>query len=638
MRDVCGVLIKNRSLNASDILHPVYKAYSQDSKMLVDNYNDDYFAIITVKDRLGNLKYPDSKFIIDERYVILFNGRNDHEEFEAVVKNNRTTSSYIDYFINGISPDRILFKGDFFLVVYDRFTQSLTCLRDHFGLIPFYYINKTNYFAFASEIRNLTAFKDQGLEIDDQWIADSISNVNSEKHRTPYKNVKRLEPGHKLVFTDSLTISSYWDLVYKRDNRVNDYTEAVEFFKELLLSSIKKRIKGAQVVGTELSGGLDSSGITALLKHYALKAEFELLSFTHAFSDESLNSVFPFQDEREFSKLLVDSIGIRKHFLCDADNYDFIGTLKNAIQLQSGPMQQAYSIFSDALYNKAMENNVDTLFSGFGGDEGVTSKAAGFFEEIKQRREWEIFRKEYIISLMNKGDKYFEAILKYFVSRHLPIAHAFIKRILRNGDWKENRFLDLCFDHQFGSDMNIKKRYYEMVGFPNDPLVRERQYKRIMHNHVSQRLEYSFFATKARGISYVYPLWDVDLIEFYYSLPLEYKYRNGFGRAIYRDALKGELPEELRLRTIKARATIPTVQQRFMRDYDDISALIRRSKTHNKNHYLDYDKMMDLQNRIKTRSVKNRNLPDLATFVNSIQILVLQEMEREGAFYSGIQF
>jgi asparagine synthetase B (glutamine-hydrolysing) len=185
--------------------------------------------------------------------------------------------------------------------------------------------------------------------------------------------------------------------------------------------------------------------------------------------------------------------------------------------------------------------------------------------------------------------------------------------------------------------MGIEKRFYERLGFPDDPDVRDRQYKRIMHDHVSQRFEYSYLDAKAYGIEYGYPLWDIDLLEFYYSLPAEYKFRNGLGRAIYRDAMAGLLPDKIRLRNDKTGATVPTVQQRFLEDDERITALIQRSRETNRYHYLDYDRMLAWQERIRNRGFNDKLPANPAAFFNSLQILLLQEMEREGIFKSGIR-
>ncbi|MEX2370769.1 MAG: asparagine synthase C-terminal domain-containing protein, partial [Bacteroidales bacterium] len=302
------------------------------------------------------------------------------------------------------------------------------------------------------------------------------------------------------------------------------------------------------------------------------------------------------------------------------------------IFIQSGPTQQGYSMFSDTLYDRGRELGVTLLLSGFGGDEGVTSKAGGFFEEMAALGRWDLYKREYITHAGGSGFTTMKRAARYYLKRYLPFAESFIMGFRNKADWRAEKYPGLGFTREFEERMGIEQRFYERLGFPDDPEVRARQYKRIMHDHVSQRLEYSYLDAKAWGIEYAYPLWDIDLVEFYYSLPQEYKYRNGMGRAIYRDAMQGILPEKIRLRNDKTGATVPTVQQRFLADYDAITALIRRSREHNRYHYLDYDKMLAWQVRIKNRGFNDKQPANPAAFFNSLQLLLLQEMEREGVF------
>jgi asparagine synthetase B (glutamine-hydrolysing) len=121
-----------------------------------------------------------------------------------------------------------------------------------------------------------------------------------------------------------------------------------------------------------------------------------LFALTHAFSDQSLGKYFPYRDEREFSMAVSDHIGLKNQLFCDADGYGLLDMLKQNVLVQSGPTQQGYSMFSDTLYDRGRERGVTKLLSGFGGDEGVTSKAGGFFEEMAGKGRWDLYRKEFL--------------------------------------------------------------------------------------------------------------------------------------------------------------------------------------------------------------------------------------------------
>lgn len=572
----------------------------------------------------------------------------------------------LNYIIKYIYQDSKSLRGDFAAAAYDITEDLLVLARDPLGTRPLYFLEQPEYIAFATEMKALKALPGFVQEMDETWIADALSTVQSEQWRTPYTGIKRVTPGHRLVYDSTLRQERYWDLVVDEEVAELGYDKAVELFREKLYVAVQRRIKEDRIIAAELSGGLDSSGVTAIAKQLARQSGQSLVALTHAFSDKSMGQYFPYKDEREFSLEVCRYTGLAEQIMCDADGYGLLDMLKRNILIQSGPTQQGYSMFSDTLYDRGRERGVTKLLSGFGGDEGVTSKASGFFEELAAEGRWGLFRREFFLRGAQPGKQptlqpgtqrgaqpgarsgslagiktltgRMRKELTYMVYRYFPFAKIFLRDLLGRSDWRAEKYPGLGFSKEFEERMGIEQRFYHRLGFPDDPNVRDRQYKRIMHDHVSQRFEYSYLDARAWGIEYAYPLWDIDLLEFYYSLPPEYKFRNGIGRAIYRDAMQGLLPEKIRLRNDKTGATVPTVQQRFLEDDKKITALISRSREHNRYHYLDYDRMLDWKVRIRNRSFKDKIPANPAAFFNSLQILLLQEMEREGTYRSGIMW
>jgi hypothetical protein len=129
----------------------------------------------------------------------------------------------------------------------------------------------------------------------------------------------------------------------------------------------------------------------------------------------------------------------------------------------------------------------------------------------------------------------------------------------------------------------------------------------------------------------------LDLIEFYYHLPRQFKSRPGEDRYIYREVLKGKVPESIRTRKDKFGNTLPSLQLRIIEDHNSIEKLIKRSQEKNRYHYLDYARVLEWQRKIENR--RNLRQPVYPVgFLNSLQILLLQEMEREGTYRTGIRW
>ncbi len=628
MGAVCGVIGKRNMVPGERLVKPMLNAmreWQPDSTSFVAFENTAFglHFMFTHSEtaRIAGLKETD-------RYIFVHDADRDFLSglFQEVTS-NQDINTRIDHFLSDPSGS----NGDFAVAAWDKYKKKLVLVRDHLGKRPLFYTETQAYFAFATEMKALFTLPGFVPVMDEQWIADSISTVKSEKDRSPYKNIKRLLPGNLMIIDRRETrLRSYWDLVFQPETERLKKDEALYLFHEKMVRSVNRKIEGAVSVGSELSGGLDSSGITALAWAFLKDKNIPFFALSHAFSDSSLGKYFPYKDEREFSQALIRHTGIPNHLFCPADERGIIETLKKTIHIQSGPTQQGYNIFADALYDRAEENGVRILLSGFGGDEGVTSQGAGIYEELIKKMQWSELKNELLSRAELKHKSRQKALLRYYLTRYTPMAMRMIRKLISDQDWRIPKFKGLAFDETFGRTMHIRERYYERVGFPDDPDVRARQYKRIMHQHVSERFEYSYLAARNRRMEYAYPFWDPELVAFYFSLPAGLKVRDGQRRYLYREAMRGILPEKIRLRDDKTGATVPTVQMRFMNDYENIRKLILHSKEVNKTHYLDYDKMLAWQERIKNRGFKDKIPANPGAFFNSLQILLLQEMGRSG--------
>ncbi len=269
---------------------------------------------------------------------------------------------------------------------------------------------------------------------------------------------------------------------------------------------------------------------------------------------------------------------------------------------------------------------VKILLSGSGGDEGVSYKGSGYLEELSDTKQWGQLKKQLIGKAELHGKSAKKAQMKYYLERYAPFSLPFIQKLKNETTWQDQKFEAFAFNAEFGKKHDIRKRFYSWTAEPNDRELRKRQYVRLMHDYIPMRMEYSYLTGLYHGFEYAYPLWDVDLIEFHYSMSSAYKMNNGQGRYAFRQSLIDIVPEMVRLRNDKTGATIPTVTMRFLNDYDNITRLIKHSSQTNKFHYLDYQKMLAWAERIKNRGQQNKKPLNLGAFINSLQILVMQEM------------
>jgi len=622
MNAFCGIYNKSGGLNALQAIDAMKAAIRLQGT--TSKYASKTLALLIIS---GTDK-PENCYFEDERYFACLDGMvfsvpSDEEFFPRTIKLFNT------------QPDKL--RGEFSFVLYDKQSNELKLFRDQLGTRPLYYIDHPDFTAFSSDLAALRALPGISCSVDEQFIADTISTVKSEQWRTAYSEIRRLPPANFFRAGSEEGVFSYWELKADPEPGRIDFQEAAVLFREKLSEAVRRRMGNCGGIASELSGGLDSSGVTAVANLLLGKESGELLVLSHGFRREIPVPYFPYRDERAYSRALCEYSGIAKQQVCDGSSLGLLEQLRESILVHSGPTQQNYSIFSDVLYKAAHDSGAGILLSGFGGDEGVSSKASGFFEELSAKGDWSRYKNEYFLRGRINGLNPLGTLAKYWIHRYLPGADKIFKRQGNAAAWVQAKFSVLAPDRDFAGEMNIRSRFLAESGFPVANNVRERQFERLNAAHLSQRLEYSARDAQAYGLSYTYPLLDLDLLEFYFSLPAEYKFREGWDRAVFREAMLGLVPEKIRLRKDTAGMTVPTIHKRFLNDYDEVLALIIRSREQNRFHYLDYEKMLTWASRIKERTARDRTPVNASCFFNSLKVLLLQEMEREGSFHSGIR-
>ncbi len=206
-----------------------------------------------------------------KNYVITYNGElyntlDIRRELEARGHSFRTNSdtevllvSFMEW--GPACVERL--NGIFAFGIWDEAAQSLFLARDRVGVKPLFYIERPGAFIFGSELKTLLAHPSVPPEIDSEGLAEIFCMGPS---RTPghgvFKNIKELRPGRCLMFNrNGLRIWSYWELESRP--HTDDFPTTVARVRELLADSAVRQLVADVPVCTLLSGGLDSSALTA---------------------------------------------------------------------------------------------------------------------------------------------------------------------------------------------------------------------------------------------------------------------------------------------------------------------------------------------------------------------------------------
>jgi asparagine synthase (glutamine-hydrolysing) len=460
--------------------------------------------------------------------------------------------------------------GDFAFVIFNTVTGEIFCGRDPLGVRPLYYSFEQGIFLFGSELRYVLASQKILPEVRHDYLLDTLVTVKSEKHTTPFKNIYRLSPGHFLnIVSGNIHINSYWRPDPDRQIRFSSEDDYVQLFREKLTDAVQMRCTGIKRLGSELSGGIDSSAVTGIAADLAI---YENLSFTAFSNIFPSNTGLEFKDEREFINKMLEFKPSEWSGI-DRLNYTIPELLAYTIDIQGYYIQQNYSIFNQGLYEAAGRKDIQVLLSGFGGDELVSARTTIPWNELIRERQWKVIADELYYNGIT-----IKALLKTGLIIGKYLYSLFYEPAFRTGvftpELLSRRFANLPLQNDFASLHNLRKRLEEKFRMPWQDKLARRQLTRIMLEHLPQRMEYCYTAAAQYGLEYRYPLLDVDLVETCMAFPPWVKQHHGINRYIFRQAIKGFVPEEIRQRDDKSGTTIPHTYFSLVNERDHILNLV----------------------------------------------------------------
>ena len=249
------------------------------------------------------------------------------------------------------------FNGMWAFCIYDKDKKNLFLSRDRFGVKPLYYYFDGSRFIFASELKAIKKHR-LNLEIDHTGLNFFFYQKYIGGDFTIYKNCRKLKPSENLLFdlgTKKITISKYFDLEAEIEkSRALPLQQRLEMVEQILTDAVLKRLIADVPVGSFLSGGVDSSLISAIISKN--KKDFD--TFSIGFKDQSYN-------ELEYSKIVAEYIKTAHH-------YEFMDVSEDIIQHIISRMDEPFgdsSVFPTYLLSKITRRKVTVSLSGDAGDE-----------------------------------------------------------------------------------------------------------------------------------------------------------------------------------------------------------------------------------------------------------------------------
>jgi asparagine synthase (glutamine-hydrolysing) len=524
--------------------------------------------------------------------------------------------------------------GDFSFVLWDPGREEILCARDHFGCRPLYYVDQPGFLAVASRISAFKSLPAFSFEISEQYILDAMCSIVRADSQSAYKGIHRLKPAH--YFKQKRGKSSgqyrYWDL--KTDEAYRNLTleEASEGLRDRIIEAIRQRSRTAGQIGVELSGGLDSSGIAAILAMLS-EQNGRINAFTHAISAEDAAQFQDLKSEMEFSSVLAEKYSSIRQFQITGENSEgSYSAIKEAVRCLYKPVNLHYALNSDLLFKMAGDSGTAIMFSGLGGDEGITNDGSGYFNELISQGRHSELKNNLKSTVTRRGGSFCRHLIKIYINYYAPWLLTLYKQ-----DWRKAAYKSFAPEKRLARKYKMKRRFLSSTPLSRKPDVRAMQYFRIMYPSIPERIEETSLLAQEQGIAYSYPFLDRKLLEFFFSLPSDYKYKDGMGRYLFRMAMKGILPEKIRMRTDKGGNTIPNVFARVLKDEEVFRKLIEEGRMKNQYHYVDYEKLHEMLDSFKkTHQLKGQEY-GLKEFQSPMSVLILQKWQREGKMDIGIK-
>jgi asparagine synthase (glutamine-hydrolysing) len=246
-------------------------------------------------------------------------------------------------------------NGMFALGIYDNLKNQLFLARDRVGIKPLYYYFKNHRFIFASEIKAIVEDKEILRKLNPEALKFYFMFGYIPSPYSIWENIRKLPPGHYLIFKNNeLIVKKYWDLKINRNK--DDEKKAIADIHKKLKDSIKLRFISDVPVGVLLSGGIDSSLVTAI----GATIQRDLFSYTIGLEPEDIS-------ELKYAKLVANKLGIKnKDAILSTKNIN--SQLDNLLYYYDEPLGVS-SIFPTFLVMGLISKELKVALSGDGGDE-----------------------------------------------------------------------------------------------------------------------------------------------------------------------------------------------------------------------------------------------------------------------------
>jgi asparagine synthase (glutamine-hydrolysing) len=438
------------------------------------------------------------------------------------------------------------FIGMFAFVIYDEANQKLFACRDRAGVKPFFYYWKDNLFLFSSELKAILQHPDFVKEISMDAVAAFMQFGFIPTPNCIFTNTHKLKPGYFLevdINNKLLQTLQYWNVydAYNKPALKIDLPDAIIETEKILTSAFQYRMVSDVPVGVFLSGGYDSSCVTALLQKNNTE---KIKTFTIGVPDAGLN-------EAPFAKEIAAHLG--------TDHTEYYCTQKEALEIvpqlpffYDEPFADSSAI-PTTLVSKIAREKVTVALSADAGDEIF----AGYNRYDYMMKYGKNLQR--IPGFMRKGAA---AVMDMVPANSIPVLnkkylfssrYEKVKTLLKNPS-EQNILMSLTSQMNEGDIADLFKKPIGKLStaFESEELLKTNystlaymmaiDYQTYLLDDILQKVDRATMSVSLEGRE---PFLDQRIIEWAAQLPMEYKYNNGNKKFIIKEIVHQYLPAKM---------------------------------------------------------------------------------------------
>jgi len=483
----------------------------------------------------------------DDRYIVVYNGeiynyRELREELKSLGHTFRTESDtevllivWKEWGPKGLH--RLI--GMFAFAIFDRITQTLTLVRDAFGIKPFYYRQDKEVFYFSSELPTLLKIISKKPALNLQRSYDYLVHGDYDSNADTFiEGINHLLPAHYCIVDLKTGTASkpvaWWKPNIKTNTNV-PFKKAAEKLKNLFLESVNIHLRSDVPLAVALSGGIDSSSI-ASAAHY-LQPNRPLNTFSYIAMDESIS-------EEKWIDLLNKKLNAKSHKIT-IQNHEIFDDLYDILLKQGEPFSST-SVYAQYRVNKLIKTTgVKVILDGQGADEIL----AGYFGYPGHRLLSLIETKGWITA-----HKYAKCWAQLPGGGYMLAWKSLA--LLKLSDWFYN-LLDkiklrdfqpkwLNINYFIKYNVKLKKIRIKLNKENRGQRVKEALAYALTKEGLQSLLRHSDRNSMAFSIESRVPFLTIPIVEFLLSLPENYLIsEEGVTKHIFREAMRNIVPNDI---------------------------------------------------------------------------------------------